>query len=188
MKDFSKALFRRWRIVVAVICIAGAGFGAYRLFRNNFEAHVLMCSYFPKLAHYRAYIDDTDESVDLILQRDKFAYGKFTETFSDPIQVSVGDNGALLSLKRVWKTSNGYLVLATGRDPRDFYMYISHSEEKPELNKPFENLAGFTTVTKAFLDDYRVAFIPLGPEGLEIQHDGSSYTINGRIVEPGPRE
>jgi hypothetical protein len=185
MKNFSKTLFHRWRLLLAVICIAGTGVGIYRFFHNNLEAHILMCAYFPKLADYRAFIDDDDKSMALVLQRDEFAYTKFTEFFSEPIQVSIHDNGAILSLKRVWKTSDGYLILATGRDPRDFEMYIYHSEEKPILNKPFEILSDLTTVTKAFLEDYKVAFIPIsGPRGpLEIQHDRSSYTINGQAVE-----
>jgi hypothetical protein len=46
-----------------------------------------------------------------------------------------------------------------------------------------------TTATKAFLRDYEVLMIPIGPQGVHVYQDETSYTLNGlRVEQPGPAQ
>ena len=169
-----------------LICVAGICFGIYKFVSRNFEAHVRMCTLLPKFANYGGGGRVNDASIAQLIQRDEFAYREFTRSFSEPIRVSILDNGALLFLTRVWKANDGYLTLTSGRDPRGLLFFIGHTSEIPrmsKMSKQFEKVVKMTTVTKAFLEDYEVVMTPIGPKGLHVYQTESSYSLNGVRVE-----
>jgi hypothetical protein len=145
-----------------------------------------MCTFFPGFADYMGMLTVGERSVDLILQRDRFAVERLTEAFSDPVQLSIMDNGGILYLVRVWKAGHGYIVLTTGRDPRNYEIFLRWVNEKPEIWGPFERGTDMTAVTRTFLDGYEVVFVPIGSQGgLKVEQTASSCTMNGRQVEVG---
>jgi hypothetical protein len=196
MKAIGGKYLLRW-CALALAFAAVIGLGIYKVvsgregvsesygLNESFEEHVTICTRFPSSADFRWMARPSDESIGELLQKDKFAYDKFTESFSDPVRVSVKDNGALFYLSRVWKANEGYLILTSGRDPMDYELHIRYVNEMPRMNEPFEEAVGMTTVTAEFLEDYEVVMIPIGPRGVSVQQTDSSYSINGRIVEQG---
>jgi hypothetical protein len=182
MKAIANIRLLRW-CALAFVCAAPIAFGVHKVFSENYEAHVTICTRLPGLANFKWMTSATNGSIEKLLQRDQFAYNKFTESFSNPVRVSASDNGAILYLTRVWKTKNGYLILSSGRDPRDFEMHIRCAKEMPTLNKPFEKIVRMTTVTKEFLENYEVVMIPIGSRGVAVRQTDAYYSLNGRIVE-----
>lgn len=185
MKAIARKRLLRW-CTLAIVCASLIGFGVHKVYRENFEAHVTICTRLPSLADFQWMARTSDESISELLQKDNFAYDKFTEFFSNPVRVSAWDNGAILYLTRVWKANDGYLILTSGRDPVDYELHIRYENEMPRMmGQPFAEVVEMTTVTPEFLEDYKVVMIPIGPRGVSVHQTDSSYSINGRIVEQG---
>ncbi|MCH7226036.1 hypothetical protein [Haloferula sp. A504] len=174
----------RWPILV-LLCLMVAAVAAYRIAMRNFEVHVRVCTVFPRFANYMGMVPAEERSLDFFLQKDRFAVEKFTEAFSEPVQMSIHDNGGVLYLVRVWKAGSGYLVLTAGRDPRDFECFLRWEEDAPVSWGAFERRTEMSVLTREFLDDYEVIFIPIGPRGTTVVQTESSYTIIGRQMDRG---
>jgi hypothetical protein len=150
MKMFSQKKFYIWALS-AIMLVAGTHLMRQILYKN-FNVHVKLCTILPQLANYYETSAVWDVTNDLIIDKDVYAYKKFTESFSNPIQIVENDYGGPYYLIRIWKTDSGYLVLTTGRDIRHYDMVIRFRKSIDDYRQ--SQKSDLKTVNKDFLGEY----------------------------------
>ena len=160
MKTNARKRLITWCVFI-VLFTASIGFVVHKAYRESFQIHVTACSKLPSFAGFTWMAKVSEESAGELLEMDKFAYEKFSKSFSEPVPVSVWSNGAGLYLSRVWKVGDGYLILTCGRDPLDLELLIRYEDEMPKMmGEPFAKKMNMTIITPEFLEDYEVLLFP----------------------------